>query len=199
LSVGDAGKPVRARLALSREPGRRLCQDIALLTQTMVLRKRASSSRSALVGPSARVPIGLLYPSRNRLCGRLELTRQIFRRAPGPDQFDHLSPELRRIGGSITLHGTPQIMTSKVSTKPGQLQSFVSVTQSFNTTTSVGRLTLNVLLSFAQFEREVSGERITRQDRTVEEEGHLDRPGGAARLSRPQRRPRSQNLTHHPA
>jgi len=38
--------------------------------------------------------------------------------------------------------------------------SFVSITQSFNTTTSMGRLTLNVLLSFAQFEREVSGERI---------------------------------------
>jgi hypothetical protein len=37
---------------------------------------------------------------------------------------------------------------------------FVSVTQSFNTTTSMGRLTLNVLLSFAQFEREVIGERI---------------------------------------
>lgn len=38
--------------------------------------------------------------------------------------------------------------------------SFVSVTQYFNTTTSMGRLTLNVLLSFAQFEREVTGERI---------------------------------------
>ena len=38
--------------------------------------------------------------------------------------------------------------------------SFVSVTQSFNTTTSMGRLTLNVLLSFAQFEREVIGERV---------------------------------------
>jgi site-specific DNA recombinase len=37
---------------------------------------------------------------------------------------------------------------------------FVSITQSFNTTTSMGRLTLNVLLSFAQFEREVAGERI---------------------------------------
>ena len=37
---------------------------------------------------------------------------------------------------------------------------FVSVTQQFNTTTSMGRLTLNVLLSFAQFEREVTGERI---------------------------------------
>ena len=38
--------------------------------------------------------------------------------------------------------------------------SFVSITQQFNTTTSMGRLTLNVVLSFAQFEREVAGERI---------------------------------------
>ena len=38
--------------------------------------------------------------------------------------------------------------------------SFVAVTQQFNTSTSMGRLTLNVLLSFAQFEREVAGERI---------------------------------------
>jgi DNA invertase Pin-like site-specific DNA recombinase len=38
--------------------------------------------------------------------------------------------------------------------------SFVSVTQSFNTTTSIGRLTLNMLLSFARFEREVTGDRI---------------------------------------
>ena len=38
--------------------------------------------------------------------------------------------------------------------------SFVSVTQQFNTTTSMGRLMLNVLLSFAQFEREITGERI---------------------------------------
>ena len=38
--------------------------------------------------------------------------------------------------------------------------SFVSITQAFNTTTSMGRLALNVLLSFAQFEREVTGERI---------------------------------------
>jgi len=42
----------------------------------------------------------------------------------------------------------------------GKGASFVSVTQQFNTTTSMGRLTLNVLLSFAQFEREVTGERI---------------------------------------
>ena len=42
----------------------------------------------------------------------------------------------------------------------GNSVSFVSVTQQFNTTTSMGRLTLNVLLSFAQFEREVTAERI---------------------------------------
>ena len=38
--------------------------------------------------------------------------------------------------------------------------SFISVTQAFNTTSSMGRLTLNMLLSFAQFEREITGEQI---------------------------------------
>ena len=47
-----------------------------------------------------------------------------------------------------------------VETFDGRGVSFVSVTQQFNTTTSMGRLTLNVLLSFAQFEREVIGERV---------------------------------------
>ena len=47
-----------------------------------------------------------------------------------------------------------------VETFDGNNVSFVSVTQAFNTTNSMGRLTLNVLLSFAQFEREVTGERI---------------------------------------
>jgi site-specific DNA recombinase len=47
-----------------------------------------------------------------------------------------------------------------VETLDGHGVSFVSVTQQFNTTSSMGRLTLNVLLSFAQFEREVTGERI---------------------------------------
>ncbi len=49
--------------------------------------------------------------------------------------------------------------------------SFVSVTQSFNTTTSMGRLTLNVLLSFAQFEREVTGERIRDKIAASKEKG----------------------------
>lgn len=49
--------------------------------------------------------------------------------------------------------------------------SFISVTQSFNTTTSMGRLTLNVLLSFAQFEREVTAERIRDKFKASKEKG----------------------------
>ena len=52
--------------------------------------------------------------------------------------------------------------------------SFVSITQQFNTTTSMGRLTLNVLLSFAQFEREVTERTHPRQDRRLQEKGHVD-------------------------
>jgi len=51
--------------------------------------------------------------------------------------------------------------------------SFVSVTQSFNTTTLMGRLTLNVLLSFAQFEREVTGERIREKIAASKKKGIL--------------------------
>ncbi len=50
--------------------------------------------------------------------------------------------------------------TKLVETMEAHGVTFVSVTQSFNTTTSMGRLTLSILLSFAQFEREVIGERI---------------------------------------
>ena len=52
--------------------------------------------------------------------------------------------------------------------------SFVSVTQAFNTHTSMGRLTLNVLLSFAQFEREVTGERIRDKIAASKAKGALD-------------------------
>ena len=58
--------------------------------------------------------------------------------------------------------------------------SFVSVTQQFNTTTSMGRLTLNVLLSFAQFEREVTGERIRDKIAASKQKGMW--MGGAAPL-----------------
>ena len=50
----------------------------------------------------------------------------------------------------------------------------MSITQQFNTTTSMGRLTLNVLLSFAQFEREVIGERVRDKIAGFQEEGHVD-------------------------
>ena len=53
-----------------------------------------------------------------------------------------------------------ELFDNVAGSRNGPPTSFVSVTQSFNTTTSMGRLTLNVLLSFAQFEREVTGERI---------------------------------------
>ena len=64
----------------------------------------------------------------------------------------------------------------------GKGVSFVSVTQSFNTTSSMGRLTLNVLLSFAQFEREVTGERIRDKIAASKKKGLMDGRHGAARL-----------------
>src|SRR5262245_43783901 len=60
--------------------------------------------------------------------------------------------------------------------------SFVSVTQSFNTSSSMGRLTLNVLLSFAQFERELIGERVRDKDCGLQAQGNLGRGPGPARL-----------------
>ena len=62
--------------------------------------------------------------------------------------------------------------------------SFVSVTQQFNTTTSMGRLTLNVLLSFAQFEREVTSERIRDKIAASKRKGLWVGGMVAARLSR---------------
>lgn len=66
---------------------------------------------------------------------------------------------------------------------------FVSVTQSFNTTTSMGRLTLNILLSFAQFEREVIGERIRDKFAASRKKGMDGRLGAAGlRYQGPQAR-----------
>src|SRR5215510_8180806 len=83
-------------------------------------------------------------------------------------------PALRRLLADIASRGIDVVVVYKVDRLTRALSdfakivevfdahgvSFVSVTQQFNTTTSMGRLTLNVLLSFAQFEREVTGERI---------------------------------------
>jgi len=83
-------------------------------------------------------------------------------------------PALRRLLADITAGRVNTIVVYKIDRLTRSLAdfakiveildargaSFVSVTQQFNTTTSMGRLTLNILLSFAQFEREVIGERI---------------------------------------
>ena len=99
-----------------------------------------------------------------------------------PDHYDdggisggHLDrPALQRLMQSVDEKRVDQIVVYKIDRLTRSLAdfaklvdrldaaeaSFVSVTQSFNTATSMGRLTLNVLLSFAQFEREVTAERI---------------------------------------
>lgn len=83
-------------------------------------------------------------------------------------------PALQRLLGDIKAGGVDLVVVYKIDRLTRSLMdfsklvevfdqhqtSFVSVTQHFNTTSSMGRLTLNVLLSFAQFEREVTGERI---------------------------------------
>ena len=63
--------------------------------------------------------------------------------------------------------------------------SFVAVTQQFNTTTSMGRLTLNVLLSFAQFERGGNRRADPRQDRRLQAQGNVDGRSAATGLRRP--------------
>jgi DDE superfamily endonuclease len=65
------------------------------------------------VNALAGIPLGLLHPSGNRLCCRLELTRQLLGRASRSRQIDHLSPKLRRISGSVTGHQTPQKINFK--------------------------------------------------------------------------------------
>ena len=83
-------------------------------------------------------------------------------------------PALKRLLADIAAHRVDAVVVYKVDRLTRSLSdfakivevfdahsvSFVSITQAFNTTTSMGRLTLNVLLSFAQFEREVTSERI---------------------------------------
>src|SRR5262249_54934831 len=71
--------------------------------------------------------------------------------------------------------------------------SFVSVTQQFNTTTSMGRLTLNVLLSFAQFEREVTAERI--RDKISASSARGSGSEGWPRLAMTPRVERSRSMT----
>src|SRR3954447_16156569 len=101
---------------------------------------------------------------------------------PVPDRYDDGGysggtlerPALKRLLGDIEAGKVDIVVVYKIDRLSRSLRdfvrlvdlfdernvTFVSITQSFNTTTSMGRLMLNVLLSFAQFEREVTGERI---------------------------------------
>jgi len=96
-------------------------------------RRRAPRLSPALLGEAARLP----HPGAG--------LRRLARDHPRPD--DRLSRSLLDFAKIIEAFDRKGV-------------SFVSVTQQFNTTTSMGRLTLNILLSFAQFEREIIGERI---------------------------------------
>jgi len=75
--------------------------------------------------------------------------------------------------------------------------SFAAVTQQFNTTTSMGRLTLNVLLSFAQFEREVTVERIREKIAASKRKGMVDGWGTGTGLRRPRPEAGSQSSRSH--
>ena len=105
-------------------------------------------------------------------------------------------PALQRLMGDLEAGKVDQIVVYKIDRLTRSLAdfaklverldaagaSFVSVTQSFNTATSMGRLTLNVLLSFAQFEREVTAERIRDKIAASKRRGPLDGRAGALRL-----------------
>ena len=113
-----------------------------------------------------------------------------------PDRYDdggisggHLDrPSLKRLMQAVDDKRVDQIVVYKIDRLTRSLAdfaklverldqaeaSFVSVTQSFNTATSMGRLTLNVLLSFAQFEREVTAERIRDKIAASKRKGLVD-------------------------
>ena len=76
-----------------------------------------------------------------------------------PEQKEH-GPNCLNLIGTLASRSLELIYSTSARGFDEGQASFVSVTQQFNTTTSMGRLTLNILLSFAQFEREVTGERI---------------------------------------
>ena len=110
-------------------------------------------------------PVARRYDDGGTSGGTLErpaLQRLLGRQRRAPDRpggvlqdrpLDPCSDRLRPAGGAL------------------RRGSFVSVTQAFNTATSMGRLTLNVLLSFAQFEREVTAERIRDKIATSKKKG----------------------------
>src|SRR3984893_1365751 len=100
------GRPGWDHRGLPCEPGRCLCQDIALLAQLPVLTPQTGQLLALGAGrallSAAFIAIGLSHPVPDRLGGRFELARQLLRCSPRSDQINHLSPEFRRIG-SVTL------------------------------------------------------------------------------------------------
>src|SRR6266478_2143574 len=100
------GRPGWDHRGLPCEPGRCLCQDIALLTQSPVLTPQTGQLLALGTGravlSAAFIASGLTNPVPDRLGGRFKLARQLFRCSPRSHQSNHLSPELRRIG-SVTL------------------------------------------------------------------------------------------------
>src|ERR1700731_3774268 len=100
------GRPGWDHRGLPCEPGRCLCQDIALLAQLPVLTPQTGQLLALGAGravlSAAFVAIGLPNPVPDRLGGRFELARQRLRCSPRSDQINHLSAEFRRIG-SVTL------------------------------------------------------------------------------------------------
>src|ERR1700730_12058638 len=100
------GRPGWDHRGLPCEPGRCLCQDIALLAQLPVLTPQTGQLLALGAGravlSAAFVAIGLSYPVPDRLGSRFDLARPLLRCSPRLGQISHLSPEFRLIG-SVTL------------------------------------------------------------------------------------------------
>ena len=133
-------------------------------------RKRGSTWSSTPSTPSAR-PARPMWPASARKAGCWCPTAMTMAASPAPRWS---GPALKRLLRDVEAGLIDVVVVYKIDRLSRSLTdfsrlvevfeansvTFVSVTQSFNTTTSMGRLTLNILLSFAQFEREVIGERI---------------------------------------
>ena len=121
----------------------------------------ASSDKLSLTNRLQEKAFGALKPSTRRL-----LARVAEETAAGPALQGLLSDINQGLIDIVVVYKVDRLTRSlsdfakMVEVFDARGVSFVAVTQQFNTTTSMGRLTLNVLLSFAQFEREVTGERI---------------------------------------
>src|ERR1700736_2391651 len=111
------GRPGWDHRGLPCDPGRCLCQDIALLAQLPVLTPQTGQLLALGAGrallSAAFIAIGLSHPVPDRLGGRFELARQLLRCSPRSDQINHLSPEFRRIGPVTLLHRSHLLLNCK--------------------------------------------------------------------------------------